>query len=230
MIVTFRFVRMAVNFHSSSDMLNRLVTSRFFFENCCPMHIYVNGGLMFNGPSSIKAIGRFEWIYINLSKSAAFSLQTPENNLKPPYNPFKRQIKVQQWFTTRGSNVHNPMVEFWAASRKCYIFQLSQNKDGFRQNDSQGFLEFIKLYFYKQNPNREHFIFNIYQNYTLALMGHEISLYELRINRWRNKQLIHNINNPVNVLLCYLQFPVTATASLWIMNLALLRGTKPSST
>ena len=30
-----------------------------------------------------KAIGKFEWIIINLLKSAAFSLQTSENNIKP---------------------------------------------------------------------------------------------------------------------------------------------------
>ena len=29
------------------------------------------------------SIGGFEWISINLSKSAAFSLQTSESNLKP---------------------------------------------------------------------------------------------------------------------------------------------------
>ena len=51
--------------------------------------------------------------------------------------------------------------------------QFSQNIDGFIQNDSQGFLELIKLY--KQNP-LEIFIYiisTIYQNYNLAL-----SLYE----------------------------------------------------
>ena len=30
------------------------------------------------------SIGGFEWIFINLIESAAFSLQTSENNLKPP--------------------------------------------------------------------------------------------------------------------------------------------------
>ena len=45
--------------------------------------------------------------------------------------------------------------------------QFSQNIDGFRQNDLQGFLEFIKLY--KQNPLEKYLIFTIYQNYTLAL-------------------------------------------------------------
>ena len=32
----------------------------------------------------VCSIGGFEWITINLSKNAAFSLQTSENNLKPP--------------------------------------------------------------------------------------------------------------------------------------------------
>ena len=60
----------------------------------------------------VKAIviGGFEWLSINLSKSAAFLLQT-ENNLKPPYNQIKRHIKVQWNMATRGSHVHNSMVE-----------------------------------------------------------------------------------------------------------------------
>ena len=39
------------------------------------------------------SIGGFEWISINLSKSAAFSLQTSENNLKPPKNQLKKANK-----------------------------------------------------------------------------------------------------------------------------------------
>ena len=38
----------------------------------------------FSSSHSIVSIGEFEWISISLSKSAAFSLQTSENNLKPP--------------------------------------------------------------------------------------------------------------------------------------------------
>ena len=30
------------------------------------------------------SIGEFDWILIDLFKSVAFSLQTPETNLKPP--------------------------------------------------------------------------------------------------------------------------------------------------
>ena len=42
--------------------------------------------------------------------------------------------------TTRGSYVHNSMVNFSGASRKYYSFmQFSQNMDGFWQNDSEGF-------------------------------------------------------------------------------------------
>ena len=48
--------------------------------------------------------------------------------------------------------------------------QFSQHFDGFRQNDSQDFLELIKLY--KQNPLvEEKKNLTIYQNYTLALKG-----------------------------------------------------------
>ena len=57
-----------------------------------------------------KLIGGFEWIFSYLLKSAAFSLQMSENYLKPPKNPFKRQIKVRQWFTTRGTFVHKAML------------------------------------------------------------------------------------------------------------------------
>ena len=46
---------------------------------------------------------RFEWIFY---QCAEFSLQTSENNLTPQ-NQFKRQIRVQQWMTTRQSYIHN---------------------------------------------------------------------------------------------------------------------------
>ena len=45
--------------------------------------------------------------------------------------------------------------------------QILQNVDGFRQNNSQGFLEFLELY--KQNPVEKFLIFIIYPNYSLAL-------------------------------------------------------------
>ena len=76
--------------------------------------------------------------------SKKLSILTPdtENNLnKPPKNPFKRQNKVQQWFTTRGSYVHDkPMVKIFGGIPKMLVLlQFSQNIDGFRQNYSQGF-------------------------------------------------------------------------------------------
>ena len=40
--------------------------------------------LSFQTNESHDSIGSFEWISINLLKSAAFLLQTSENNLKPP--------------------------------------------------------------------------------------------------------------------------------------------------
>ena len=39
---------------------------------------------LFNIKAIEFSIGGFEWIFINLFKSVAFSLQTSENNLKPP--------------------------------------------------------------------------------------------------------------------------------------------------
>ena len=56
---------------------------------------------------------------MNFNQSAAFSLQTSENNLKPPKNQAKRQIKVQQNMAPRGSYVHKSMGQFGGASRKC---------------------------------------------------------------------------------------------------------------
>ena len=72
---------------------------------------------------------------------------------------------------TRGSYVHNSMVDFSGASpqKKSSIFQ---NIDGFRQNNSQGFLEPVQLC--KQNPLEKCFIFTIYQNYTLALSSNNL--------------------------------------------------------
>ena len=70
--------------------------------------------------------------------------------------------------TTRGSYVHNSMVEFSGASRNVSFMQFSQKIDGFRQKDSTGLLELIQLY--KQNPFEQFIIFTIYQNYTLALI------------------------------------------------------------
>ena len=51
-------------------------------------------------------LGGFAWIFISLFKSAAFSLQTSENNIKPPENFFMRQIDGQQWTITRGSYMY----------------------------------------------------------------------------------------------------------------------------
>ena len=46
--------------------------------------------------------------------------------------------------------VHKPMLTFSGPSQICFCFlQLSQNIDGFRQNDFTMLLELIKLY--KQN-------------------------------------------------------------------------------
>ena len=67
---------------------------------------------------------------------------------------------------TRGSYVHNSMVEFRGHPENVSFMQFSQKIDGFRQKDS-GLLELVQLY--KQNPLDKFFIFTMYQNYTLAL-------------------------------------------------------------
>ena len=50
----------------------------------------------------------------------------------------------------RGSYVHNSMVKFGGYRENVSFMQFSQNIDGFRQNDSQGFKELVQLY--KQKP------------------------------------------------------------------------------
>ena len=60
---------------------------------------------------------------------------------------------------TRGRYVHNYMVNFSRGYPENVSFmQFSQYIHSFRQ-------------LYKQNPLEKFFIFTIYQNYTLALMG-----------------------------------------------------------
>ena len=55
---------------------------------------------------------------------------------------------------TRGSYVNNYMVKFGGGHPENVSFmQFSQNIDGFRQNNSQGFSELIQLY--TQNPFRK---------------------------------------------------------------------------
>ena len=56
-------------------------------------HHYNPSGIHSLTPHSLEpwySIAGFEY---SILKSAAFSLQTSENNLKPPYNHFKRQIQ-----------------------------------------------------------------------------------------------------------------------------------------
>ena len=84
--------------------------------------------------------------------------------MPPPPNGIrvKRQIKVWQWFTTRGSYVHDkPMVKFGEASRKCYFFCVQYFLKILTVSDKTftRLLEFIKLY--KQNPLENFFIFTI---------------------------------------------------------------------
>ena len=50
---------------------------------------------------------------------------------------------------TRGSYVHKPMVNifFWVHPENAFLLlQFSQNIDGFRQSESQGFWNSSKLY------------------------------------------------------------------------------------
>ena len=95
---------------------------------------------------------------INLSKSAAFSLQTWENNLKPPKNLSKRHIKVQWNMATRGSYVHNSMVEYSGESRKYLFYAIFSENWWFQTNRFTGLLELIQLY--KQNPLETFFHFH----------------------------------------------------------------------
>ena len=59
---------------------------------------------------------------------------------------------------TRGSFVHNSMVEFRGHPKNVSFMQFSQRVDGFRQKDSQGLLELVQLY--RTKPIRETFNFH----------------------------------------------------------------------
>ena len=71
------------------------------------------------------------------------SIRTPDTTKQPQTSleSIKWQNKIQQWMTSRGSYVHEPMVKLSGASQKFYFLKFSEEKhiDGFRQNDSQGF-------------------------------------------------------------------------------------------
>ena len=69
--------------------------------------------------------------------------------------------------TARGSYVHNFMVEFSGASRKCEFYAIFSENWWFQTKRFTGLLELIKIY--KQNPPEKFFIFTIYPNYALAL-------------------------------------------------------------
>ena len=66
---------------------------------------------------------KYWWMWMNFHQSSKkcsiLTTDITENNLKPHLNQCKRQIKVQQCLATRGSYVHNCMVTFSGASRKC---------------------------------------------------------------------------------------------------------------
>ena len=91
---------------------------------------------------AMKAIVWYWWIWMHFHQSVKkCSIPTPETRKQchTSLESIKRQIKVQQWMATRGSYVHKLMVNILGASSKFIFLQFSQNIDGFRQNDSQGF-------------------------------------------------------------------------------------------
>ena len=110
-------------------------------------------------------MGELEWISINLSKSAVFSLQkTTSHLLRISLNgilklnevwPLEGAMYISLWENYRG---HPDNVSFMHFSTKI---------DGFEQKDSQGFENSYNSY--EQYPLEKFFIFTIYQNYTLAL-------------------------------------------------------------
>ena len=102
------------------------------------------------------------------SKSAAFSLQTTENNLKPPQNQFTRGIlKFNEIRPQEGALYITLWQNFGGHPENFSFMQFSQKIDGFRHKDSQGFQNSYN----SLKPISEMFIFTIYQNYTLALMN-----------------------------------------------------------
>ena len=71
---------------------------------------------------------------------------------------------------TRGSYVHNSMVDFSGASRKCWFYAIFSKYWWFQTKLFTRLLELIHVQLYKQNPVEKFLIFTIYQNYTMALI------------------------------------------------------------
>ena len=84
-------------------------------------------------------LNKFPSIFQKEQHSHSRHQKTTSNLLN---SQFKRQIKVQQNMATRGSCVHKvkPMLNIlWGHPQNFSFMQFSQNMDGFRQNNSQGF-------------------------------------------------------------------------------------------
>ena len=67
------------------------------------------------------------------------SIFTPDIRKPQTSLQCKKQIMVKPFMASRGSSEHYSMVKFSGASQNVNFMQFSQNSDGFRQNDSQGF-------------------------------------------------------------------------------------------
>ena len=81
--------------------------------------------------------------------------------------------------TTRGSFVHNSMVEFSGASKKIKFYAIFSENWWFQTKRFTGLLELVQLY--KQNPLEKFFIFTIYQTYTLAFHWSSFESHSVRI-------------------------------------------------
>ena len=99
-----------------------------------------------------------EWISINLSKSAVFSLQTLENNLTSPRISLNGILKLNEVWPPEGAMY----ISLWENSRghpdNVSFMQFSTKIDGFEQKDSQGFENSYTSY--EQYPLEKFFHFH----------------------------------------------------------------------
>ena len=88
--------------------------------------------------------------------------------------------------TTRGSYVHNSMVEiFGGHPENVSFYAIFSENWWFQTKRFTGLLELVQLF--KQNPLEKFFIFTIYQNYTLALT---LILFSSHLHNNRNVQIL----------------------------------------
>ena len=131
-------------------------------------------------------------MFVNLFKSAAFSLQASENIIKPPLNYFKGQVEDHQWMTTRESYVDKPMVKF---SGVPWIFFVCKFLKVLIISNKTIHMAFRIHNIVQVKLIRKRFYFTIYPNYALALSAcFDLKYFTLKfLFKERSKEDLHEI-------------------------------------